>query len=532
MIMNTKNHRPTQVISVLLLWIVITSVISAADEPRECGTRMRKSWYKLNRFERQLYLEAVDLSMQSGDHLLFAQVHIDPLTEVEAHATCGFTLWHRKFLLAYENMLRRQAPTKFRCLTLPYWDVFADAARMSNHECTTLEGCSRVLRDFGGSQGPYQSVDLGVGEPMNGSCVSHSPLSNFCFNSNPTLNDSNCAPGCVPRGNWSQTHFPSGFGIGSLAKVISEAKDYETFTTRIQMGIHNSLHNAAGGALGTFWSPVDPVFYLLHTTVDMLHHLYYECHVGRAMSREEKRTSPLAFQSCARNTTVRNPGADSTIYMQHSIPTRTSSTRQDVHRHPRLGTFFRSLGTRYYHWVDTLDIRTRSYGYHFAPLARALMDNDLICPRPPRVPDEQRALFASSMSPDVSRPVQQMLRWFDAASDAVRPLVSSRCSNEEILDQLELMECQYHAQHFGGVDDYSTAFRYAMNMSSSTMHTRCWIVLEQLRANTSSILLPDYEALFETHFDHPRTRCAIKKHESQNVPSRQVQHYVERTIST
>lgn len=535
-----------------LLWsVILIPMISASDDDlTPCGTRMRKSWDKLNRFERRLYLEAVDLSMQSGDHLLFAQVHVDPLTEVEAHATCGFTLWHRKFLLAYENMLRRQAPTKFRCLTLPYWDVFSDSARMSNHECTTLEGCSRVLRDLGGSQGPnVERLDFGDGRPISGACVSQAPLSHFCSNSNRSMNSNgtttsimNCGPGCIPRGNWTHTRFPSGFGLGSLAKVLSEATDYRTFTSRVQMGMHNSLHNAAGGTLGTMWSPADPVFYLLHATIDMLHHLYYECHVGRAMSREEKRTNPLAFQSCVYGSAAdpvqdtRNPTANSSIYMHHSIPGQPSS--QDVHRHARLGTFFRSFGTRYYHWIDTYDLRTRSYGYHFSPLARALVNHGMICPSRQsgsssnsNSNSSHSSISSSTMNgrrlshalayptgPDPHQEdqhVEKMLRWFNSAVETVRPLVSSSSNIQDILDQLELMECQYHAQHFGGVEDYSNAFRYAMHLNARNnsnmmmmMHTRCWIVLEQLRTNTTRILVPEYEALVETHFPvGGTTRC-------------------------
>ena len=35
----------------------------------------------------------------------------------------GFILWHRRYMLAYENMLRSLHPD-FECVTLPYWNYF------------------------------------------------------------------------------------------------------------------------------------------------------------------------------------------------------------------------------------------------------------------------------------------------------------------------------------------------------------------------------------------------------------------------
>ncbi|GLD99749.1 hypothetical protein PINS_up008477 [Pythium insidiosum] len=165
--------------------------------------------------------------------------------------------WHRRFILAYENMLRSLEP-RFACITIPYWDYFADFAKRLTGQCTTFEGCSTFLTEFGSSVGPSTTVSIN-GISATGNCVSAGPLSNFCQSS--TLAGTSSCSRCLPRGNWLSTGFPSGFGYASLARILSGSYGYAWFSQNIHYGIHNSIHNAAGSTMATLATSADPIFY-------------------------------------------------------------------------------------------------------------------------------------------------------------------------------------------------------------------------------------------------------------------------------
>lgn len=188
--------------------------------------------------ERNLYKRAVEAAMDSQYHAMFTEIHAEALSEAEAHQTCGFLIWHRRYLLAYENMLRSLS-AEFACVTIPYWNYFRDYAKRQNGECRTLEDCSTILqpRDgLGGSRGRRATANI-AGRRVTGRCVSQSPLNHFCENSN----TSESCLGCLPRGNWRSTRFPSGLGYASLVNVIADTDGYFRLTLNLQYGPHSTL---------------------------------------------------------------------------------------------------------------------------------------------------------------------------------------------------------------------------------------------------------------------------------------------------
>lgn len=220
-------------------------------------------------------------AMATGHHALFLEVHADAASGNEAHMTCGMIYWHRRFILAYENMLRSLEP-RFACLTIPYWDYFSDFAKRSAGLCTTLEGCSTFLSEFGGSSGPASTYYTSDGVALIGSCIStgipsgttltytngtattiftietNFSLGNFCQNS--TATGSACWK-CMPRGTWTTTAFPSGFGYSSLAKLISGSFGFSNFAQNLQYNVHNAIHSSAGSMMATLSTSADPIFY-------------------------------------------------------------------------------------------------------------------------------------------------------------------------------------------------------------------------------------------------------------------------------
>ena len=163
------------------------------------------------------------------------KIHVEPESSEEAHHTCGFLVWHRKFLLAYENMLRSLNP-RFRCLTIPYWDYFASTTVHSAGRCNSYLSCNQALRDMGGSTGPSQTIDM-FGQQIRGRCVRNPMLNNFCERPG-GVSTGRCSR-CMPRGNWNQ---PMGDAplYTTLANQLNQADTYGRLSNTIQATVHST----------------------------------------------------------------------------------------------------------------------------------------------------------------------------------------------------------------------------------------------------------------------------------------------------
>lgn len=190
--------------------------------------------------EQNLYIEAVGYGMRRGYHILFTELHSETQSSTEAYQTCGFLYWNRRFLVAYENMLRSLG-TKYECVTIPYWDYFADYSRFLLGNCengeSSIEACSPILRGLGGSAGDVQDITIN-GQTISGNCVRSAPANYFCESSTLSSNRALCAT-CIPRADWSSQTFPSGFGYAGLAVLLSQANGHRQFSNAIQYGIHS-----------------------------------------------------------------------------------------------------------------------------------------------------------------------------------------------------------------------------------------------------------------------------------------------------
>lgn len=205
-----------------------------------CPNRIRKPWGVMTQAERNLYVEALGIGMQKGYHILFTEVASEKTSSTEFLRTCGFLYWNRRFVLAYENMLRSLGP-KYACLTIPYWDYFADYARFVAKKCenngTSIEACSPILRGLGGSQGTTRSVTIN-GRTFAGNCVTKAPANSFCESS--TITTSSQCSRCIPRGNWAEKTFPASFGYAGLGVALGEAGGFRDVTQNIQTGTHST----------------------------------------------------------------------------------------------------------------------------------------------------------------------------------------------------------------------------------------------------------------------------------------------------
>ncbi|RLN73574.1 hypothetical protein BBJ28_00015235 [Nothophytophthora sp. Chile5] len=262
--MRTHQAVPKSRVLTFLLGVALflaLSDYSRVNAQTTCGPRVRRSWDDLSAADKKLYHNAITAAMAGGYHALFTEVHSDLPSFSEAHGTCGMIYWHRRYLLAYEDMLRSLDP-KFACITIPYWDYFADYAKFLSLTCTSFQSCSTLLNDFGGSSGSAVSLLIN-GFVVNGYCVNGlaSPYANYTtFCEKSTMSGSSCS-GCIPRGSWSTTDFPSGFCYSTLTKYLSLQYGYSWFSGNIHFGLHQSIHNAAGGAMASYATTADPIFY-------------------------------------------------------------------------------------------------------------------------------------------------------------------------------------------------------------------------------------------------------------------------------
>ncbi|RHZ40428.1 hypothetical protein DYB26_015710, partial [Aphanomyces astaci] len=116
--------------------------------------RIRKSWDTLTAAEKETFVSALEIAMDRGLYQKFVLIHQEQMGNREAHGTCVFLFWHRKFLLGFENMLRSLGG-QYKCLTLPYWDYVQNYATMQNtpqaQRCTSIETCAPIATGLGGS---------------------------------------------------------------------------------------------------------------------------------------------------------------------------------------------------------------------------------------------------------------------------------------------------------------------------------------------------------------------------------------------
>ncbi|KAG6617016.1 uncharacterized protein IUM83_04820 [Phytophthora cinnamomi] len=436
-----------------------------------CGSRVRYSWDSLTSNDKQLYRDAISTAMSTGYHALFVEVHSDLTSFREAHNTCGMMFWHRRYLLAYEQMLRSLG-TRFACITIPYWDYFADYAKFLANTCTTFENCSTFLRDMGGSSGPSVSLSIN-GFTVNGNCVnglssSYADFTNFCEKSN--MNGSACA-GCIPRGSWSTTNFPSGFCYSSLAKYLSLQYGYAWFSQNIHWGVHQSIHNAALGALVTYPTSADPVFYSHHATVDLIQQLYFNCQIGRVLSDSDKQTGAYAYQTC-------------------------SVANYPVESHPILGQFFAYQPKEYWHYVSATDMGNMSYSYASDDLFALLQSEGLSCPQ-----DNTRKLFDASyvdVPVTASSKAKAIGRSYNLYQDIIDAASANTSTESDAIDQGETLDCLWYDENFG-VDDFTAEFRENWKLPS-TAHTVCYNRCQDVKYGRRQVKVSDWKDKYMFHY--------------------------------
>jgi len=230
-------------------WAQPTQVAAPSWGNPTCS-RVRRSWYAISDDEKSLYVEALNTLKLNGEYDVFTTIHAYDNRNLEyAHGSPGFFVWHRKFLLEFENALRSLGP-RFACLTLPYWPFETEAGRESQ---------AAIYNWFGGP------TDM----DRNG-CVTHPNFRSWRATDAP----------CIHRTFNSQFSF---IGEARIVDLIASNRAYGTtggFRSLVEGAPHAAVHNyigGGGGHMGTMASPNDPIFYLLHANIDRIFAIWEDC---------------------------------------------------------------------------------------------------------------------------------------------------------------------------------------------------------------------------------------------------------------
>ncbi|KAL4155830.1 hypothetical protein PRNP1_007931 [Phytophthora ramorum] len=315
--------------------VLALALLAGENVEAKVATRVRKSWAVYSSDEKELYLSAVEKAMTSGNHMFFTQVYMDSGSLEQVVGTCGAPAWYRKYLLGYENMLR-SLDTTFSDLTLPYWNIFEDAAKRvsTSTECQAIESCSPILQDFGGCGGndlsPGSYVVNGEAIP-SGNCANSSVAAHACTSSK------KCEK-CLPRGDWDIDGSSLEFGPTTFADLIRHASEangtsssgasaMDTLRKDVQNSVQLTLHSLLGGVYETRAAAFDPIFLSHYATLDMVYQFSQSCNQTIALTGSCKGNSELKVSPTA------------------TIPMKIKDTT--VEKHTDLGAFFKGIGTTF-----------------------------------------------------------------------------------------------------------------------------------------------------------------------------------------
>ncbi|RHY25152.1 hypothetical protein DYB32_008494 [Aphanomyces invadans] len=459
-----------------------------------CGKRQRKAWSASTAAEKALFISAVEESMKRGLFKRFLSVHNDLKANKEAHGTCVFLFWHRKFILAFEDMLRSLGPA-YRCLTLAYWDYTQDYVQFQSNQCKTIGECAVATADLGGStQGrDAQPADAG-----------HTSL---CVSSRP-LNASDA--GCVRRGDWHATTMPDWSISNARSSLFDMGASIAAVSADLELGIHGSVHMELRGAMGNgFLSPMDPIFYLHHAMVDVLHTVFYHCKVEPLnLDAAGQQAHESSFQGCTVNYGDGSlPVGPTTSIMMRSHVDLDDQMPIPVEDDPWIGPFFKPLPSEYYKLTDA---RTLGYSYNLVGLVGDLYTK---CGAATATSIESTRHFEQDHT--VVAPFKpanvKTLQFEDAI---VSTAVEQGLTREAAFVELKKINLLLHVNCFAGGDiqDYPDDFKHRMHVGDAKKPG--FVLWHQLQTNQTTVHIAGWQNITRAYYNCTGAMNARQMHDA------------------
>ena len=210
--------------------------------------RVRKNFLDMTDLERCRYIRAVrrastvqpfkneyDRLIAIHEQLFFSGIHGGPTTD--------FVPWHRWFILAYENILR-----KVDCrVTVPYWDWSLDADSPFTSDVWNTDLCKYT--GLGGNGSP------------SGSCVNTGPFATPGWRLTPSAQN-----GCLRR-----SHSEAVPDCTAVQDVLdTTTAEFSDFHIGLEVVLHNTVHVSIGGTMVTRESSNAPEFFFHHGFIDKI----------------------------------------------------------------------------------------------------------------------------------------------------------------------------------------------------------------------------------------------------------------------
>mmetsp|Transcript_17082 Transcript_17082/g.31034 ORF Transcript_17082/g.31034 Transcript_17082/m.31034 type:complete len:528 (-) Transcript_17082:57-1640(-) len=332
--------------------------------------RIRREWDHMDDYDRALYLDAVETAIERGLHQRFAEFHSDEVSDIQAHDTCAFWLWHRVFILAYENMLRSLEP-RFACLTLPFWDIYRDYAKQesTSNACKSYSTCSKIINDIGGLADHDELADgTFFGRKGEGLLYSKPPVQN--------LRDDNNFVGMIRYDLWFDP-IPEEVGIFSPDNIkdIFGKQNRIDFWETLHHGIHDSVHDTIGGFMRTPASPIDPLFMPWHSTMELFDYLWGLCHFNETANINDVNEDGI---KCTYTPKAREYFPNISLNNDEAWVKLDNTT--DVRNDTLIGKYF----DQSMHFAEQLTVRDPKSQFRYADIPVnfiwALGNNTLLCP--------------------------------------------------------------------------------------------------------------------------------------------------------
>jgi len=264
-----------------------------ANSPVTCPTpRIRRAFGDLAYADQKLYVSIVyQMKLHKGAYLqgsnsnyplydIFEQIHASTWNGM-LHGTSAFIPQHKFLLWLYESALIYIAlvdgPTmnppvsqqQACALTQPYWEWDQGYSTSTNSWSNILNTDVFANPEFFGDTTPATNtyyVDTGYFSEYTGWKTDQ----NLC---NPSGKDCDKILKRTINPSLLMTSLPS------IISYITSYSTFQSFCPYIHGGTHGQIHNFIGCAMGnTGTAAMDPLFYMHHTNIDRLWHIWVDCY--------------------------------------------------------------------------------------------------------------------------------------------------------------------------------------------------------------------------------------------------------------
>lgn len=333
--------------------------------------RIRRDWDLIGSSEKELFLQAVEDSIDRGIYQKFIDYHADLNSSIQSHETCAFILWHRRYLLAFENMLR-SLNSKYACLTIPYWNILEHFRDQERGLCESFGTCARVVSELGGVPMDFNEDRVFSGIEANGQVFSGRPIRN--------LKDDFGNQGIV-RGSLLDIEIPSSCAYEQVLDIFKTSTSYMDFARKVQTTIHDDVHDFIGGMMPTFSSPSDPLFLVWHSFIDLLLYIWEVCNLDKSLIVSPSAIPFDPFHQTEASCSYTERAANTFPNTLLTTEMHMKSAEQDVREDPLIGKYFRDVGLAFLEVSSIWKLNENEFGYdHLTPPLWEFLKDPVVCP--------------------------------------------------------------------------------------------------------------------------------------------------------